>query len=99
MQHWKTTMSDLIIEQLLAACGHTAEAKAAADEIERLRKDRLCRCADEVRCEMRAEIERLRAVVDAAIEVIQDEQVYEGGTTYSLMKMEEALAALETDDE
>jgi hypothetical protein len=43
--------------------------------------------------------QRLRAVVDAAIEVIQDEQVYEGGTTYSLMKMEEALAALETDDE
>jgi hypothetical protein len=43
------------------------------------------------------EIERLRAVVDAAIEVIQDEQVYEGGTTYSLMKMEEALAALDKD--
>jgi archaellum component FlaC len=32
-------MSDLIIEQLLAACGHTAEAKAAADEIERLEAD------------------------------------------------------------
>lgn len=29
-------------------------------EIERLRKDPLCRCADEVRCEMKAEIERLK---------------------------------------
>jgi outer membrane murein-binding lipoprotein Lpp len=48
---------------------------------------------------MHKEIERLRAVVDAAKEVIQDEQVYENGTTYSLMKMEKALAAQEDDDE
>jgi chromosome segregation ATPase len=28
---------------------------------ERLQKDRLCRCADEVRCELKAEIESLKA--------------------------------------
>jgi peptidoglycan hydrolase CwlO-like protein len=58
-------MSDLIIEQLLAACGHTAEAKAAADEIERLQqgivslrvahKEATDRCA-----ELEDEIERLK---------------------------------------
>jgi predicted RNase H-like nuclease (RuvC/YqgF family) len=39
------------------------EVGQAADEIERLTEDRLCRCADEVRCELKAEIERLRGEI------------------------------------
>jgi hypothetical protein len=73
----------------------------AKAEIERLTEDRLCRCADEVRCEMKAEIERLQAVVDAAEAYFWASNLsqYDADSLDIQGNFEKALAALEDDDE
>jgi hypothetical protein len=92
------------IEQLRAGCdrlhGYIAEKDA---EIERLRKDRLCRCADEVRCEMKAEIERLRKQKKVAVDALFSICQSDWGIGHSIAKPAhdaiKKLAAVEEQDD
>ena len=103
------------IERLKASLNNDMFEKMAGEidslenEIERLRKDRLCRCADEVRCEMKAEIERLNCALTisrgkhenaiAEIERLREalERVAKRDPLESIAA-KIALAALEADD-
>jgi hypothetical protein len=72
-------------------------------EIERLRKDRLCRCADEVRCEMKAEIERLRKQKKVAVDALFSICQSDWGIGHSIAKPAhdaiKKLAAVEEQDD